>query len=93
MKTKTLTSAMLFVGLLVHGESAFACATCFGAEGNPQTEGLNMAIITLLSVTYSLFTGMGLMALYYWKKNQKRIVNELDELDVSSLEEASINHG
>jgi hypothetical protein len=93
MKTKTIIITILFACLLLKSESTFACATCFGAEGNPQTEGLNMAIITLLGVTYSLFTGMGLMALYCWKKNQKNNKNESDELGVSLSEEATINHG
>ena len=70
----------------------FACATCFGAEGDPQTEGLNMAIITLLGVTYTLFSGMGLAVFLMWRKNQKRL-QETAANDALSIEEASTTHG
>lgn len=49
----------------------WACAVCFGAKGDPQTESLNMAIITLLGTTYSLFTGMIVLAFILWRRGQK----------------------
>lgn len=36
---------------------ASACPVCFGAEGDPATEGLNFAILTLLGVTGTVVGG------------------------------------
>ena len=77
--------------VLLMPKGAWACATCFGAEGDPQTEGLNMAIITLLGVTYTLFTGMGVAAFLMWRKNQKRMMEEAEH-ELSVIEEAP-THG
>ncbi len=86
----------IFIGFclvaLLSPRVTFACATCFGAEGDPQTEGLNMAIITLLGVTYTLFSGMALAVFLMWRKNQKRL-QERELSDALPLEEASTTHG
>jgi len=46
---------------------------CFGAEGDPQTEGLNMAILTLLGTTYALFGGMIALGFALWRRSQKAV--------------------
>ena len=68
----------------------WACATCFGAEGDPQTEGLNMAIITLLGVTYTLFSAMALFVFLKWRKNIKAL-EQAEE--IPEIEEGSPSHG
>lgn len=70
----------------------WACATCFGAEGDPQTEGLNMAIITLLGVTYTLFGAMALFVFLKWRKLQRAVHTDLEEQH-PSIEEGTPSHG
>ncbi|MFP6583445.1 MAG: hypothetical protein VCD00_12935 [Candidatus Hydrogenedentota bacterium] len=81
--------------ILLTPRTGWACATCFGAEGDPQTEGLNMAIITLLGVTYTLFSVMALAAFLIWKKNQKAMQDEMTDAmtDAVNIQEASTTHG
>jgi hypothetical protein len=62
-----VTSLTLFSG------DVFACATCFGNEDDTQTHGLNGAIITMLGVTYTLFTSMAVAGVVLWRRNQRTI--------------------
>lgn len=80
------------LGVLAAPRVGWACATCFGAEGDPQTEGLNAAIITMLGVTYTLFSGMALAAFLMWRKNMKNI-QEVELTDAVTIQEASTTHG
>ena len=57
----------------------WGCAVCFGAKGDPQTEGLNMAILTLLGTTYTLFGGMIVMGILLWRRSQRITANETHE--------------
>jgi len=43
---------LLFVG------QASACEVCFGDPNDPQTKGMNGAIITMVIITYLTITGM-----------------------------------
>ena len=93
MRPKVYCRLLLVGAVLFRADVAMACATCFGAEGDPQTKGLNMAIITLLSVTYTLFFGMAIAAFVMWKRNLPN-TDQPSELFVSSSpEEASEAHG
>jgi hypothetical protein len=47
----------LAAGLSLAPAIAHACATCYGAADSPQTQGLNMAIATLLGVTGVVLSG------------------------------------
>ena len=58
------------VGVLMYARPVWACATCFGAQDSPQTQGMNMAILTLLGVTYTLFAAMLTTAFVLWKRNR-----------------------
>lgn len=49
----------------------WACAVCFGAKGDPQTQSLNMAILTLLGVTYTLFAAMIGAGFVLWRRARK----------------------
>ncbi len=53
-----------------YARPVWACATCFGAQDSPQTQGMNMAIFTLLGVTYTLFGAMLTMAFVLWRRNR-----------------------
>lgn len=41
---------------------AYACAVCYGAEGDPQTAGMNGAILTLLGFVAVIAAGVGGLA-------------------------------
>ncbi len=56
--------------LLAHSR-VWACATCFGDPNDPQTQGMNSAILTLLGVTYGLFFVMFVAGFVIWRRNQR----------------------
>ena len=63
----------ILIGLMCalgYARPVWACATCFGAQDSPQTQGMNMAIFTLLGVTYALIGGMLTTALVLWRRNR-----------------------
>ena len=86
-----MRASLLAMAFMLMPRLTWACATCFGAEGDPQTEGLNMAIITLLGVTYTLFSAMALLVFLKWRKN----IRALEEAnpDLSVVSEGSPTHG
>lgn len=59
------------VGVVMYTRPVWACATCFGAQDSPQTQGMNMAILTLLGVTYTLFAAMLTTAFVLWRRNRR----------------------
>ena len=63
----------ILIGLVcaaAYARPVWACATCFGAQDSPQTQGMNMAILTLLGVTYTLFAAMLTTAFVLWRRNR-----------------------
>ncbi len=63
----------ILIGLMCaagYAQPVWACATCFGAQDSPQTQGMNMAIFTLLGVTYTLFGAMLTTAFVLWRRNR-----------------------
>ncbi len=69
----------------------WACAVCFGAKGDPQTESLNMAILTLLGTTYTLFAGMIAAGFLLWRRAKKLAAAEA--ADRGSVEGLDVHHG
>lgn len=65
-----ILSAVLCLALFSPAQ-VWACAVCFGAKGDPQTEGLNMAILTLLGTTYTLFGGMIALGIVLWRRSKQ----------------------
>ncbi len=53
-----------------YAQPVWACATCFGAQDSPQTQGMNMAIFTLLGITYTLFAAMLTTAFVLWRRHR-----------------------
>lgn len=49
---------------------ASACSTCFGDPQDPQTHGMNAAILTLLGVTYGVFLAMFAAGFVIWRRNR-----------------------
>jgi len=72
---KRLGAIIAAATALVLPAQAYACSTCFGAAGDPQTEGRNAAILTLLITTYTLFTGMITAAFILWRRGRKVAVD------------------
>ena len=54
--------------LLVETQAAWACAVCFGAPDDPQTRGMNMAIITMLSVTGIVMAFIISVGVMVWRR-------------------------
>lgn len=50
-------AALLVLFFLSHS-TAFSCPVCFGALDDPSTDGLKVAIFTLLGVTGSVLAGL-----------------------------------
>jgi hypothetical protein len=57
----------------------WACASCFGDPNDPQTHGMNAAILTLLGVTYGLFLAMFAMGFVIWRRSVKNRAAIADE--------------
>ncbi len=69
---RSLSSILIgFVCAAGYARPVWACATCFGTQDSPQTQGMNMAILTLLGVTYTLFGGMLTTAFVLWRRNRR----------------------
>lgn len=100
MTRKGLVIAATAVAALLQGAPVWACATCFGAADDPQTKGMNMAIFTLMFVTYGLFLGMITAAFLIWRRNRRKAaVAEGEESDADQTSqravarEPEISHG
>jgi hypothetical protein len=48
-----------------------ACATCFGAPDSSMTQGMNMAIVTLLGVTGVVLGGFAWMIVYLVRRARR----------------------
>lgn len=58
MKTRLVSWLFALLTLLIVAQDiAYACPVCFGALDDPATNGMNMAIVTLLGVTGSVLAG------------------------------------
>jgi hypothetical protein len=73
---KSLAAVSSLCAALLSPGSVWACAVCFGAKGDPQTQSLNMAILTLLGTTYALFAGMFGAGYVLWRRAKKMATAE-----------------
>ena len=48
-----------------------ACATCYGASDSPMTQGMNMAIFTLLAVTGFVLGGLVAASVYFVRRARR----------------------
>jgi hypothetical protein len=53
--------------------NAWACPNCYGDPASPMTEGLSMAIISLLGVTGGVLTAFAAFFLYLRKRIGSRV--------------------
>ena len=65
---------IFLTGLLLWGlpSAAFSCEVCFGDADDPQTKGMQGAIITLLIVTYLTITGLVGMFIFQLRRARLR---------------------
>jgi len=49
---------LLFFALILSQTASFSCPVCFGALDDPATNGMNIAIFTLLGVTGSVLAAL-----------------------------------
>ncbi len=88
---KRASAVSIAVAALLADSHVWACATCFGAPDDPQTKGMNAAILTLLGVTYSLFLVMIGAAFVIWRKSRRAVpVTDGDQAGPASVE---LHHG
>ena len=59
IKKRIASACLLAVAFVALPNAAHACAVCFGAADSTQTAGMNMAMVTLLGVTGTVFCGLG----------------------------------
>ncbi len=50
--------------------SILACAVCYGDPGSAQTQGMNMAIFTMLGVTAVVLGGLGATFAYFARRSR-----------------------
>lgn len=56
--------------ILFFPASVGACPVCFGEENSSMTEGIRVAILTLMGVTGTVFAGIVTFALYMRKRSK-----------------------
>ena len=62
---KAVVAAAVLAGLMLAGlQSGHACPACYGDPQSSMTDGLNMAIVSLLGVTGSVLAGMAAFFLF-----------------------------
>ena len=54
--------------LVLSQANAIACPSCYGAADSAETEGMNLAILSLLGVTGTVLIGMSAFFLYLRKR-------------------------
>lgn len=63
-----LLTVLVGVGTLLAPEVTRACAVCFGDPESPMTDGINLAILTLVGVTGSVLGGFVAFFLHLRKR-------------------------
>ncbi len=63
-----LRTMLIFVVMTLAVPAARACEVCFGDPNDPQTKGMNGAIITLMIITYLTLAGLFVMFLFAWRR-------------------------
>lgn len=68
MKKSLILSAIIFA--LFSYDTVYACATCFGDPNSKATQGMNLAIITMLTITGGVLSSF-LSFIYILNKRAK----------------------
>ena len=78
MKKTLILSIILSV--LISLDVLYACATCFGDPNSKATQGMNLAIITMLTVTGGVLSSF-LSFIYILNKRAKDYAKKLSKRD------------
>jgi heme/copper-type cytochrome/quinol oxidase subunit 2 len=78
MKKTLILSIILSV--LISLDVVYACATCFGDPNSKATQGMNLAIITMLTVTGGVLSSF-LSFVYILNKRAKDYAKKLSKRD------------
>ena len=78
MKKTVILSIILSV--LISLDVLYACATCFGDPNSKATQGMNLAIITMLTVTGGVLSSF-LSFVYILNKRAKDYAKKLSKRD------------
>jgi len=63
------------VFLMLFHATVTACPTCYGAPGSPMTDGMNMAILSLLGITGGVLSGV--VAFFLHMRRRSMTINRL----------------
>jgi hypothetical protein len=64
-----LLLAVPVCSLILHANSALACAACFGKSDSPLAKGMNWGIFSLLGVVVCVLGGVASVAIFLAKKS------------------------
>ncbi len=81
MKKKHILLAVLII--LTTFDVVYACATCFGVPNSKATQGMNMAIIAMLTLTGGVLSSF-ISFIYVLNKRAKDYAKKLSKSDNNS---------
>jgi hypothetical protein len=93
-RSKGMQAVLACVGVLALRSVGWACAVCVGNPDDPQTIGMNQAILGLLAITGVVLTGFSALFITLWRRGRNatdpagEYVSGLE--DKFSKEEASV---
>ena len=68
------TTRLLVLALIASflAQPAFACAVCYGAPGDPMTEGMNRGIWVLLGIVFVVQVGFVALFWSFWRRAREQ---------------------
>jgi hypothetical protein len=69
LSTQHLVFALILLAL---GPNVFACAVCYGAPGDPMTEGMNRGIWVLLGIVFVVQAGFVALFWSFWRRAREQ---------------------
>ena len=64
---------------------AMACSVCFGAADEPQTKGMNMAIVTLLIIVCGVLASFAAFFIHLWRQSRLHHMPTMDFVNQTDL--------
>ena len=61
--------ALLAMGLILHSDSVFACAACFGKSDSPLAKGMNWGIFSLLAMVVCVLGAIASFFIFLARKS------------------------
>jgi hypothetical protein len=93
-RSKAVQAVLACAGVLAIRSVGWACAVCVGNPDDPQTIGMNQAILSLLAITGVVLTGFSALFITLWRRGRQPLDSAgghaSDLEDKFSKEEASV---